>query len=57
MQRALAVVLLGFCLSMTLADVALARIKLNYPPRAGTGRNSVGQSNATLVEEERIVRW
>lgn len=55
MQRALAVVLLGLGLSITLADTALARIKLITLPVRERVEIQLDNPNATLVEEERIV--
>ena len=55
MRRALAVVLLGLGLSITLADAALARIKLITLPVRERVEIQLDNTNATLVEEERIV--
>jgi hypothetical protein len=55
MRRALTAVLLGLGLSVTLADVALARIKLITLPVRERVEIQLDNPNATLVEEERIV--
>ena len=55
MRRALAVALLAVGLSITLADVALARIKLITLPVRERVEIQLDNPNATLVEEERIV--
>jgi hypothetical protein len=55
MRRALAVMVLGLGLSIMLADVALARIKLITLPVRGRVEIQLDNPNATLVEEERIV--
>ena len=55
MRRILAVMVLGLGLSITLADVALARIKLITLPVRERVEIQLDNPNATLVEEERIV--
>jgi hypothetical protein len=55
MRRALAVALLAVGFSITLADVALARIKLITLPVRERVEIQLDNPNATLVEEERIV--
>jgi hypothetical protein len=55
MRRALAVALLAVGLSITVADVALARIKLITLPVRERVEIQLDNPNATLVEEERIV--
>lgn len=55
MRRALAVALLAVGLSVTVADVALARIKLITLPVRERVEIQLDNPNATLVEEERIV--
>ena len=55
MRRALAVAVLGLGLSITRADVALARIKLITLPVRERVEIQLDNPNATLVEEERIV--
>ncbi len=55
MRRALAVAVLGLGLSITWADVALARIKLITLPVRERVEIQLDNPNATLVEEERIV--
>lgn len=55
MQRGLAVVVFGLGLSLALADVASARIKLITLPVRERVEIQLDNPNATLVEEERIV--